>query len=61
MSKFKYIIIFALVYFSSPNGLSYLPNLYINYFLKDVFKLTATQEAYFGAISILGWVIKPVW
>ncbi len=61
MSKFKYIIIFALVYFFSPNGLSSLPNLSINYLLKDVFKLTATQAAYFSAISILGWAIKPVW
>jgi len=61
MRKFKYIIIFALVYFFSPNGLSSLPNLSINYLLKDVFKLTATQAAYFGAISILGWVIKPLY
>jgi len=61
MRKFKYIIIFALVYFLSPNGLSSLPNLSINYLLKDVFKLTATQAAYFGAISILGWAIKPLW
>jgi MFS family permease len=61
MSKFKYIIIFALVYFFSPNGLSSLPNLSISYLLKDVFKLTATQAAYFGAISILGWAIKPLW
>jgi MFS family permease len=61
MSKFKYLIIFALVYFFSPNGLSSLPNLSISYLLKDVFKLTATQAAYFGAISILGWAIKPLW
>ncbi len=61
MSKFKYIIIFALVYFFSPNGLSSLPNLSISYLLKDVFKLTATQAAYFSAISILGWAIKPLW
>jgi len=61
MGKFKYLIIFALVYFFSPNGLSSLPNLSISYLLKDVFKLTATQAAYFGAISILGWAIKPVW
>ncbi len=59
--KFKYVIIFALVYFFSPNGLSSLPNLSISYLLKDVFKLTATQAAYFSAISILGWAIKPLW
>jgi MFS family permease len=61
LGKFKYIIIFALVYFFSPNGLSSLPNLSISYLLKDFFKLTATQAAYFSAISILGWAIKPLW
>lgn len=60
-TKFKYIIVFALVYFFSPNGLSSLPNLSINYLLKNVLQLTATQAAYFGAITILGWAIKPLW
>lgn len=59
--KFKYLIIFALVYFFSPNGLSSLPNLTLNFLLKETLKLTATQLAYFSAITILGWAIKPLW
>ncbi len=61
VTKIKYLIIFALVYFFSPNGLSSLPNLSINFLLKETLKLTATQLAYFGSISILGWAIKPLW
>jgi MFS family permease len=59
--QWKYIIIFALVYFFSPNGLSSLPNLTINFLLKEQLKLTASQFAYFSAITILGWAIKPLW
>ncbi|MEM4461033.1 MAG: MFS transporter, partial [Nanopusillaceae archaeon] len=61
LSKFKYIIIFFLVYFFSPNGLSFLPNLTLNFLLKETLKLTATQLAYFSAITILGWALKPLW
>jgi MFS family permease len=59
--KIKYLIIFALVYFFSPNGLSSLPNLTLNFLLMETLKLTATQLAYFNAITILGWAIKPLW
>lgn len=59
--KIKYLLIFALVYFFSPNGLSSLPNLTLNFLLKETLKLTATQLAYFSAITILGWAIKPLW
>lgn len=61
LQEIKYIIIFALVYFFSPNGLSSLPNLTLNFLLKETLKLTATQLAYFSAITILGWAIKPLW
>lgn len=61
MNKTKLLIIFALVYFFSPNGLSSLPGQSIAYLLKDVLKLTAAQAAYFSAIAILGWAIKPLW
>ncbi|GBD34321.1 Folate-biopterin transporter [bacterium HR35] len=61
LSRLKYIIIFALVYFFSPNGLSSLPNLTLNFLLKESLKLTATQLAYFSAITILGWALKPLW
>lgn len=57
----KYLVIFALVYFFSPNGLSSLPNLTLNFLLKETLKLSATQLAYFSAITILGWAIKPLW
>ncbi|MEM0476648.1 MAG: MFS transporter [Candidatus Aenigmatarchaeota archaeon] len=60
-TNFKYLIIFALVYFFSPNGLSSLPNLTLNFLLKETLKLTATQLAYFSAITILGWALKPLW
>lgn len=54
-------IVFALIYFFSINGLVALPNLSVNFLLKEVMGLTATQAAYFGAITLLAWVIKPVW
>lgn len=54
-------IIFALIYFFSINGLAALPNLSVNFLLKEVIGLTATQAAYFGAVTLLAWVIKPVW
>ena len=38
-----------------------LPGLAVNYLLKDVLKMTASQAAYFGAVTMLGWVIKPLW
>ncbi len=59
--KSNLLFIFALVYFFSPNGLGSLPDLPTTYLLKTVLKLTAAQASYFGAISILGWAIKPLW
>jgi MFS family permease len=60
-NKTRLLIIFALVYFFSPNGLAALPNQPIAYLLKEGLKLTAAQAAYFSAITILGWAIKPLW
>lgn len=57
----KISAVFALIYFFSPNGLAALPGLTVNFLLKDVLKMNATQAAYFGAITILGWAIKPLW
>lgn len=57
----KLSAVFALIYFFSPNGLAALPGLTVNFLLKDVLKMTATQAAYFGAVTILGWAIKPLW
>jgi len=57
----KLSAVFALIYFFSPNGLSSLPGLTISFLLKDVLRMTAEQAAYFGAITIVGWAIKPVW
>lgn len=38
-----------------------LPELAVKYLLKDVLHMTASQAAYFGAVTMLGWVMKPVW
>ena len=58
---FQLSAVFALIYFFSPNGLSSLPALTGSFLLKDVLKMTAEQAAYFGAITIVGWAIKPLW
>lgn len=57
----KLSAVFALVYFFSPNGLASLPGLTVSFLLKDTLGMTATQAAYFGAVTILGWVVKPLW
>lgn len=52
---------FAAIYFFSTNGMASLPGLAVNYLLKDTLKMTASQAAYFGAVTLLGWIIKPLW
>ena len=54
-------IVFALIYFFSTNGMASLPGLAVQYLLKDILKMTASQASYFGAVAMLGWVIKPLW
>lgn len=54
-------IVFALIYFFSTNGLASLPGLTISFLLKDVLHMTASQAAYFGAITLIGWMVKPLW
>ncbi|HYA27489.1 MAG TPA: hypothetical protein VEI95_01635, partial [Acidobacteriota bacterium] len=51
--------IFAIVYFAQ--GMWYLPNLSITFLLKDNFGLSATQTATFFAITVIPWLIKPVY
>ena len=58
---FKLSTVFALVYFFSTNGLASLPGITVSFLLKDVLKLTATAASYLGAVTILGWAIKPLW
>lgn len=53
--------VFALIYFFSPNGIASLPSLSVSFLLKDVLKMTAEQASYFGAVTIVGWAIKPLW
>ncbi len=60
-TAFRLSIVFALIYFFSTNGMASLPGLAVQYLLKDVLKMTASQASYFGAITMLGWVIKPLW
>lgn len=38
-----------------------LPTITVNFLLKDTLGMTAAQAAYFGAIAIVGWAIKPLW
>ncbi len=58
---FKLSAVFALIYFFSPNGLAALPGITISFLLKDTLHLSASQASYFGAITILGWALKPLW
>ncbi|MSR77103.1 MAG: hypothetical protein EXS63_02595 [Candidatus Omnitrophica bacterium] len=53
--------VFAVVYFFSLNGLAGLPNLSINFILKDRMHLSAAGLAYFQALTLLAWVVKPFW
>ena len=53
--------VFAAVYFFSLNGLGALPNLSINFILKDQLKLGPSQMAYYQAVTLLAWVVKPLW
>jgi MFS family permease len=52
-------LIFAIVYFAQ--GMWYLPNLPITFFLKDTFGLSAAQTATFFSITAIPWLIKPVY
>ncbi len=57
----KLSIVFAFIYFFSTNGLASLPGITVSFLLKDVLKMTATAASYFGAVTIFGWAIKPLW
>ena len=57
----RFSIIFSAVYFFSLNGLGALPNLSLNFLLKEGVKLNPSQMAYFQAITLVAWVIKPLW
>ena len=52
-------LVFAIVYFAQ--GLWYLPNLSITFLLKDTFGLSAAQTATFFSITVIPWLIKPVY
>lgn len=43
------------------NGLGALPALAINFLLKDKAGLTPEGMAYFQAVTLIAWVIKPLW
>lgn len=57
----RFSIVFAAVYFFSLNGLASLPNLSLSFLLKEKLKQSAGQLAYFQAITLLAWVVKPLW
>jgi MFS family permease len=52
-------LVFAIVYFAQ--GMWYLPNLSITFLLKDAFGLSAAQTATFFSITVIPWLIKPVY
>jgi MFS family permease len=52
-------LVFAIVYFAQ--GMWYLPNLSITFFLKDTLDLSAAQTATFFSFTIIPWLIKPVY
>jgi MFS family permease len=52
-------LVFAIVYFAQ--GMWYLPNLSITFFLKDTLDLSAAQTATFFSITVIPWLIKPVY
>ena len=52
-------LIFAVVYFAQ--GMWYLPLLPITFLLKETFHLSAGQTADFFAITVIPWLIKPVY
>jgi MFS family permease len=58
---FPLAVVFASLYFFSMNGLGALPGLAINFLLKDKAGLTPEKMAYFQAITLIAWVIKPLW
>jgi len=58
---FPLAVVFASVYFFSMNGLGALPALAINFLLKDKVGLTPEKMAYFQAITLIAWVVKPLW
>ncbi|HOE69407.1 MAG TPA: MFS transporter [Candidatus Omnitrophota bacterium] len=53
--------VFATVYFFSMNGLGALPSLAINFLLKDRIGLTPAQLSYFQAVTLIAWIVKPLW
>jgi len=52
-------LIFGVVYFAQ--GMWYLPNLSITFLLKDTFGLSAAQTATFFSLTVIPWLIKPVY
>ncbi|MGE5220054.1 MAG: MFS transporter [Chloroflexota bacterium] len=52
-------LIFAIVYFAQ--GMWYLPNLSITFFLKENLGLSAAQTATFFSFTVIPWLIKPVY
>ncbi len=52
-------LVFAIVYFAQ--GMWYLPNLSITFLLKDTFGLSAAETATFFSITVIPWLIKPVY
>jgi len=57
----RFSVVFAAIYFFSLNGFGALPNLSVNFLLKNQMGMDPAQMAYFQAVTLLAWVIKPLW
>jgi MFS family permease len=55
----RFALLFAVVYFAQ--GMWYLPNLSITFFLKDTLGLSAAQTATFFSITTIPWLLKPLY
>ena len=55
----RLVLIFAVVYFAQ--GMWYLLNLSLTFLLKETWHFSAGQTADFFAITIIPWLIKPVY
>jgi hypothetical protein len=55
----RLVLVFNIVYFAQ--GMWYLPNLSITFLLKETLILSAAQTATFFAITVIPWLIKPIY
>lgn len=60
-TQFRLSVFFAAVYFFSINGIAAVSNLSLSFLLKEGVRLTPSEASYFQAVTLIAWVIKPLW